>query len=136
MNHSLHHLGRTIAVPMALLAAVAAHAVPNPEATQQSSRMALRDACRDADNELQRAMGVLVAQRGLEGTVRIDMELQGDRIGAVSVAGNQGAYANDIRRAVRRLSCSSGQAERQVVSFEVNFTRDEMPALFAGRTGG
>lgn len=64
------------------------------------------------------------------------MELKGERIGAVSVSGNQGAYGNDVRRALRRLSSSSGHADRQLGSFEVNFTRDDAQTLLAGRSQG
>ncbi len=125
MNRSSQHLLRSCTTLAALLAAMGSQAAPSPDASQSLSRMALREACKDADGELQRALGTLVAQRGLEGAMRIEMELQGNRIGAVSVSGGAPVDQHDVRRAVRRLNCDSGRAERQTVSFEIGFVGDE-----------
>ena len=132
MHRSLQRLCRTTAVSAALLSAMATHAATNADATQPPARAALREACKDADNELQQAMGALVSQRGLEGAVRIDMEIRGKRIGAVSVAGGSPVDRADIRRAVRGMSCDTGRADLQTVSFQVNFAGDDT----ARRTGG
>ncbi len=125
MNRLLQHLFHIFTGLAALLSAVATHAATNADAAPPPSRAALREACKDADSELQQAMGALVAQRGLEGAVRIDMEIQGKRVSAVSVAGGSPADRPDIRRAVRRLNCDTGAAELRTVSFEVTFARDE-----------
>jgi hypothetical protein len=55
------------------------------------------------------------------GTVTVRFEIDGGRLSLLQTEGGAGAQARAVRRAVRQLGCSNGQAGPQRVQFQVRF---------------
>ena len=115
MNRSSHRAGSlTLAALAATLAANLALAAPtSPD---------LRAACPGVDAALQDALSRSWARHQLNGTVRIDMQVQGQRVVDASARSGPVAYRGAVQRAVRGLKCAGGSDELRTISFDVQFT--------------
>ena len=121
MNLSSHRTGSlTLAAIAATLATNLALAAPAPND--------LRAACPGVDAALQDALAPAWSRHGLNATVRVDMQLQGQRVVDVSASSGPMAYRRAVQRAVRDLKCSGSGDERNSISFQVQFTDDTATA--------
>ena len=121
MNFATRHvLSLTLTAITTALAANLALATPAPND--------LRAACPGIDAALQDSLSQTWSRHKLNGTVRIDMQLQGQRVVDVSASSGPMAYRRAVQRAVRDLKCSGSGDERNSISFQVQFTDDTATA--------
>jgi hypothetical protein len=114
MNRSSHRtLCLIAAAGVTLLASQAALATPTPDD--------IRVACPGVDTALQIALTKPLLHNQIVGTVRVDMQLEGQRIVDVSTPDGPVAYRQAVQRAVRKLQCDGGSSERRTISFNVTF---------------
>jgi N-methylhydantoinase B/oxoprolinase/acetone carboxylase alpha subunit len=99
-----------------LLIATAAQAQlssPNPS-------FDLRGSCPGVDAELQNALASVWGQIREPATMKVHMQVEGDRVVGVQTPGG-GSYARPVQRAVRKLKCSSGDSPSKAISFQLTF---------------
>ncbi len=90
-------------------------------------RTPLQVACPQALSELPDALARTAQQVGEPGLVTVRFDIDGGRVSALQAEGGVGPQARAVKRAVRALGCSNGDAGRQSVAFQVRFV-DPMAA--------
>jgi len=81
----------------------------------------LQQACPQALAELPDALAATAQDVATASVVSVRFEIEGGRISALQTQGGAGTQARAVRRAVRNLGCSNGDAGRQLVRFQVRF---------------
>ncbi len=94
-------------------------------------RTTLQAACPQALDELPDALARTAQDVGEPGLVTVRFDIDGGRLIALKAEGGVGPQARAVKRAVRALGCSNGDAGRQSVAFQVRFV-DPMAARDRG----
>jgi hypothetical protein len=126
MNRASKH--RAVALTLAAIAtlATANGVLAAPLSTD------VRAACPGIDTALQNAMTLPLMRNQVVGTVRVDMQLEGQRVVGVSTPEGPLVYRKAVQRAVRDLNCSGGDGdEHRTISFNVQFS-DEIKGRAQG----
>ena len=123
-RNSSHHAASLTLAAIATLAA-ASGALAAPASTD------IRVVCPGVDAALQNALTKALLRNKIVDTVRVDMQLEGQRIVDVSTPEGPLAYRKAVQRAVRDLRCDGGSEDRRTISFNVTFS-DQLSAWAQG----
>lgn len=127
MTPDLAHFARQSATVIAVLtlsAAASAQERLHGSVHVQGSlapRTTLQAACPQALAELPDALAHTAQAVGEPGLVTVRFDIDGGRVSALQAEGGVGPQARAVKRAVRALGCSNGDAGRQSVAFQVRF---------------
>lgn len=95
-------------------------------------RTDVRELCPDAAADLQAALWRAVYDHGVPATMDVRFELQGSRVGTVTVGDGPSVYRGKLRRAVGGLLCDSRDTKAYTVSFRVQFVESRSDPLGGG----
>jgi hypothetical protein len=94
---------------------------PTQSIEVRAPRAELQQVCPDARAELPDALAAAAQDVAAHGTVAVQFEIEGSRLLNVQAQGAQVKHVRAVKRAVRGLACSNGDAGRQRVAFNVRF---------------
>ncbi len=84
-------------------------------------RLALRTACPQAGDELPDALAIAWQDHGRAAVVPVEFTVRGDHVLDVNAAADTARLTHQLRRAVRNLSCDTGDGNVHTVDFVVRF---------------
>ena len=118
MNRNIH---RALSLPIALAAALGTGVAFAAAGATAAGGADIRAVCPGIDVELQKSLAPAWSLVEQPGVVQVKMNVQGQKVTAISTSGVERSYNDSVKRAVRQLACSGASEAPQALSFEISF---------------
>jgi hypothetical protein len=110
-----------LAAALLACAAFGASAQSTAQVEVNAPRLDFRAVCPEIDAQMLKALSQVAMRERQDGLLNVLFEVDGQRVGDVTISGAPFVYRQATRHAVRGLVCNNNGAGRQMVSMQVVF---------------